>query len=243
MSIEININDDANVVLTDKLERLHRSALPVAIRQTLDNAAFDVKERTLPKISKLLFVNRTKTFFKSNSKVNKANGFNIKTMHSEVGMFENRLKGGDNHAVKDLEKQERGGSIGGKSFIPMKSARVSRSNKKNVRKINRISTINNIVNTKKVKGKNSGQKFMVAVNKAGVNGYILHKDILYRVDRISKSRKYKFKLTPLYSHKKSRSVSVKSTGFMKKASDITRKLMPKFYNENAKKQLKKAKML
>lgn len=127
---QFNINTDAAVRWTNKLEKLHRSALPVAIRNTLNSAAFDVKQKTLLTETSSEFVNRNKTFFKAKSRVLKAKGFNTKTMSASVGFI-----GADkNQAVEDLEKQERGGQIGGRAFIPIDTARVSKNNSKNIRK-------------------------------------------------------------------------------------------------------------
>ena len=47
----INVNSDAVVKYSDKLERTTRSAFPVAVRQTLNDAAFADKKR-LPAIAK-----------------------------------------------------------------------------------------------------------------------------------------------------------------------------------------------
>jgi len=238
MAIQLNINTNANVIHTEKLERLHRSALPVAIRSTLNSLAFDVKKRTLAKVTKKTFEERNKTFFKANSKVDQAKGFDVGFMKSTIGMFENRLKGGNNFAVKDLEQQEHGGSIKGKSLIPLRSARISKSHKKRVRPKNRISQITNVVNSLRVRGKNPRQKFLVAVSQAGTGGYILHKSILYRVDSLSSSGKYQVKLTALYSYKKGRSVDIsRRTKFMERASKISRKRTDEFYAKQAKKQI------
>lgn len=43
--MQLNVNTDATVALTNKLEKLHKSAFPVAVRSTLNSAAFDMKKR------------------------------------------------------------------------------------------------------------------------------------------------------------------------------------------------------
>ncbi|MBL4809315.1 MAG: hypothetical protein JKY43_04565, partial [Phycisphaerales bacterium] len=48
MAVEFNVNTDAVVSLTNKLEKLHKSAFPVAVRGTLNSAAFDVKQKSMP---------------------------------------------------------------------------------------------------------------------------------------------------------------------------------------------------
>ncbi len=59
-----NINTDASVMLVNKLEQLHRSAFPLAVRGTLNAAAFDVKMKTLDESATQNFERRSPTFFK-----------------------------------------------------------------------------------------------------------------------------------------------------------------------------------
>jgi len=227
--MQLNINTDAVVTFTNKLERINRSAMPVSVRGALNNAAFDVKQNTMPKISSEKFTNRQANFFKANSRVQMASGFDIDSMESTVGFISDNLKGSTNFAVKNLEQQERGGTIKGKSFIPMRQARASQSDVKAVRPSNRISSIKNIVDAKKSR--------FAASHRAGVGGYIQTEKAVFRVDSLSKKS---FKITPLHSFKKGRSVQVKSTGFMKQASNESGSKIEKFFIEQAQKQFEKA---
>lgn len=239
--MKLNINTDAVVKFTNKLEKIHRSALPIAVRTSLNSAAFDVKKRTLLKETSESFTLRQKkkNFFKANSRVEQAQGFNMNTMRATIGMVEGGLEGGNNYAVKDLEQQERGGTIKGKAFIPLKAARVGGSDIKVVRPQNRLSAINKVVDARKAKGVNDKQKFNFAAHQAGVGGYVLAKykakEILWRVNSLDG----KIKLTPLYSYKEKRSVSVKPKGFMQKASTESAQLIEKFFILEAKKQIAK----
>lgn len=236
----LNINTDALVIFTNKLEKMHRSALPLAIRGTLNNAAFDVKQKTMPKSAASTFTERKKNFFKANSRVEMAKGFNINKMASMVGFISNKLKG-ENFAVKDLEQQEHGGTINKKSFIPLDSSRGG-NKARPVRPINRLSKISNIVNQKNLRGPKK-QRFIKAARKAGVGGVFLGgtsegKETLFRVKSISKRG---FRLIPIYSFKKGRNVKVKPTFFMKKASIISAKKMNRFFIDQAKRQFNKIK--
>lgn len=229
--MQLNINTDELVKLTNKLERLHRSALPVAVRGALNNAAFDVKKNTMLKTSEDAFINRQKNFFKANSSVKMASGFDIESMEAVIGFESSKLKGSSNYSVKDLEQQENGGTIKGRTFIAMKQARASNSNVKNVRPNNRISGIKNI---KKVsQNKNN---FARTVHSAGIGGHVLNSKALFRVDKIAGRT---FKVTPLYSFKKSRSVQVKKTGFMQKASLMSAKKLEGYFTTQARKQFVK----
>jgi len=238
----LNINTDAVVRHTNTLEKMHRSALPLAIRGALNNSAFDVKQKTMPLSAKNAFKERNKTFFKANSRVNRATGFNVKSMKATVGFFSNKLKGGDNFAIKDLEQQESGGSIDKKSFIPTDEAR-GESKVKLVRPRNRLSEINKIIKAKNFRG-NKKQRFIKAIHRAGKGGHVLGSSVmgentLFKVNSLTK--KGKFKLTPLYDFKKGRKVGVKATGFMRKASLLSGSKIERFYIEQAKKQIQRLK--
>lgn len=237
MNYSINVNTDSSVILSNQLERISRSAFPVAVRSVLNKAAFDVKQNTMLKSSALKFENRQKNFFKANSRVEMAKGFDVKSMKSEVGFISNRLKGSQNYAVKDLEAQESGGSIKRKSFIPMNTARGGKN--KLVRPINRLQNINNIVKTSDTAGKTEKEKFVKSVLHAGPNGFVLSnfkgKKILWRINSLNKETN-QFKAVPIYSFRKGRSVHVNQTSFMKSASLVSANKMQKWYKDEAEKQ-------
>jgi len=237
--VKININTDAVVKFTDKLERIHRSALPIAIRSTLNSAAFDVKKTTMPATSKATFTNRVPNFFKANSRVEMAKGFNIREMKAIVGFVDKGLKGTNNYAVKELEQQEHGGNIEKKSFIPTDKARGGKT--RAVRPGNRLSSINKVVNS--YARNNPKQAFIKAAIKVGPGGHVIgnfQKKIMWRIDSIDRSgTRMKIKKTPLYSYQKNRSVHVKATGFMKEASQESANKMQKYYIREAEKQIKR----
>lgn len=233
----LNVNTDEVVKYSNKLEKLHRSAFPIAIRGTLDNAAFDVKQKTMPVSAEKEFTIRRKNFFKANSRVIKAKGFNIRTMQAMIGFI------GNQQAVEDLEQQEEGGKIKGRAFIPLDVARGG-SNTRPVRPSNRLTRIKNVVNARKIRGKNRQQKFIKAVLTAGVGGYVIGNftpKILWKITGITKiGSKLKIKKVPVYSYEKGRDVNVSATNFMKKATLKTAKKLEGFYIKQAKKQIEKA---
>lgn len=231
---EFRVDTDEVIGFTNRLEKLNRSAFPSAVRNTLNSLAFDVKQRTMLKMTEKTFTIRQKNFFKANSRVETAKGFSLNSMKSQVGFVS--LKG-NNFAVDDLEQQEHGGDIGGRSFIPLAAARTSNSLNRNVARRNRISGIRNIVKTSDSKSSNEGQGFIKSVIHAGVGGHVLHKNVLFRVDKINGR---KFKLKALYSFKKSRDVSVKKTKFMERSTEITTRKTRFFYKESAEFQFNKA---
>ncbi len=237
----LDINNDAAVVLTNKLEKLHKSALPVAIRTTLDSAAFDVKQDTMPKSADRAFINRNKNFFKANSRVEKGQGFNINAMKSTVGFITSKLRG-SNQAVEDLEQQESGGTIEGRSFIPMDTARGG-SKTKSVRPGFRFSNIRNIVNSAKTPGVSKRSKFIKAALRAGRGGYVLGNNTpitLFKITSIAKrGGRLIIRSLPLYSFKQGRSIRVSGTGFMKSASLKSANKLNEFYVKQANRQIQR----
>lgn len=240
--IQLNVNTDAAVIFTNKLERMSKTALPKAVRSALNSAAFDVKQNTMPKNAKRKFINRQANFFKANSRVEMAKGSDIHSMKATVGFVSKGLKGDHNFAVEDLEGQEHGGRLKGKSFIPTRAARGG-NEKKNVKPVNRISRIKNIVSVKNAIGVNYGQKFIKSVIHAGKGGHVLAenkgKQILWRVNSLKRLKSGAFKLTALYTFKRKRSVSVKQTNFMRTASLVSAKGMENHFIKAAKYQLSK----
>ena len=233
----LNIDTTNLVGFTARLNRLAKNDIPRVVAKTLNAAAMDVKKTTMPEQAGKDFESRTKTFFKANSRVEFANrSSSVNDMTSKVGFIENRLRGSDNHAVRDLEQQEYGGKIGGKSFIPLDKGRISKNYKRNVSKKNRITNVNNLVKAKRSKGKTKAQRFHQSIKFAGVGGYVLSEDgIVWRVDSLNK--KGRNRLTPLYSYKENRSVTVKKTGFMEKSSLKSGEKLNNFYIAEATKQI------
>lgn len=233
--MKFNINTDAVVKHTATLEKLRKSALPNAIRGTLNDAAFDVKQKTMPVQAKAKFINRSPNFFKANSRVEKAVGFDVNSMRSTVGFIDIGLRGEHNFSVKDLEQQEHSGNIKGKSFIPLDSARQGSSHNQLVKPPNRLTRISNIVIANKLNAGTKKQQFVKAIHKAGMGGYVLGsnikgEDILWRVDSIDPNPGMnKYSLTPLYDFRKARSVHVDETGFMETASLNSAQKLNKFY--------------
>jgi hypothetical protein len=237
--MQLKIDSSAVKGLTKKLEKLHRSALPNAVRGALNKAAFDVKQSTMPKTAKDAFTVRQANFFKANSRVEMAKGWDINAMQATVGFTSQNLKGENNYAVKDLEQQEHGGKIDGRSFIPTDQARGG-SPVRPVRPGNRLGKIRNIVVAAKAPGNSDRQKFVKSVYHAGRGGYVLAEykgnTILWKVNSIKRTSSGAFKLSPIYSFKKNRSVQVKGTGFMKKASLQSGNKLDEYYIHEAERQ-------
>lgn len=238
--MKFNVNTDAVVVHTNKLERLSKSAFPNAVRGTLNSLAFDVREKTMPEVVGQTFESRRKDFFNASSRVEMARGFAVDSMESKVGFIPFK---GTNEAVQDLEQQEHGGKIGGRSFIAMDKARISRSGKRSVSAGNRLKKIKkrNVVHVSKVRGRNESMRILHSVAKAGRGGFILTDGVLFKVKSFSRAKgRVRFKLDAIYSYKKNRSISVKATHFMEKATKKTMKKADKLFIKQAEREFNKA---
>ena len=235
MSKEISINTKAIFKLSSALKDMHRSALPNVTRFTLNDLAFDVKKRTLKTSADSLFIQRTKTFFKANSAVEKAVGYDIKTMRSEVGMTDK------NKASRNMKFHERGGNVPDRSFIAMKTARVSKSNNKKISKKNRLDKID-LINVKHTRGNKKQKLIRAAVRAKKTNKKLLQDDTLFEVQNVTKrGKKTKIKLKPLYSYKKGRKAKVSKSPFMKRAGMLTKPRAEAFFRVNYDRQLQKLK--
>jgi hypothetical protein len=185
------------------------------------------------------FEKRKPNFFKANSKVVMAQGFEVGSMKSVVG-FTSTSAGYNHFAVLELEEQEHGGVIDHRSFVPMDAARTSESNVRAVRPGNRLSVINKIINAKDAKGSSRGQRFIKSAVFAGRGGFVLSegaKKKLYKIESIDGSE---IKARAIYSFEEGRSVNVDETGFMKEATLNTASHLEKFYIEEANRRFQKA---
>jgi len=240
--MKVNINTDALVKFTNKLEAMAKTSLPMAVMRTLNDAAFDVKKNTMPRKAEEKFTIRQSNFFKANSKVEMAKPGKIDTMKSTVGFFENNARF-NNYAVRELEQQEQGGIIKKRKFIPLTPARKGGNNTP-IKPNARLGKIKNIVKTKDVKGKTAKEKFIKAAIIAGKGGYVLSgkKKILFRIDSVLstnlKSKKTSLKVTPIYKYNSKGTIKVDNSSFMEEAALISGKDLEMFFIKNAKKIIK-----
>lgn len=253
--MEINIDLSRFEDHARKLKKLHRSAFPTAVRNTLTYGAKNTKTKTLLETTKNAFVNRSPNFFKANSKYIEARGWNIDHMRAVVGMYNNKLEDKeDNYSVENLEQQEHGGTIKSRSFIPMRKARTSNSSAKVTRnkfRMNDVLDESKVFSTTKSTGKTDKQKFVrtaiYAFNKNDADAYVLGNvwkgnRTLSKIDSISynkRMRRIEIKRTPLYTYRKNRKVAVAGKNFMKRAAFESSLDLNRVFKREAEKQFKK----
>tara|TARA_R110000822_G_scaffold123489_3_gene257902 strand:+ start:12703 stop:13365 length:663 start_codon:yes stop_codon:yes gene_type:complete len=214
-----NVNMDKVIGFTAKLERLNRSAFPVAVRQTLNDAAFETK-KLVPKMASQQFTTRQKNFFNAFSVVNKANGWDVNRMMAVTGI--NADKGSE--VADGLEQQEIGGSIEGRKLIPHNMGRISGSHSKKLSTRHRFRNINIAT----PKNRKAGAKYIMI--KKGGGGTVFE----------MKRLKSRTKLTPIYVYRRSKKSNVKRSPFMAPAASMAALKMPDFYINNAEYQFKRA---
>lgn len=242
----IDLNNENIVAFTAKLERLNRSAFPSAVRNTLNQAAFETKKE-LPGVAATKFITREKSFFRRFSLVEKAKGWDVNSMKAIAGIN----AAIDKELAINLEAQEFGGLVRGKKLIPHDEARTSKSQLKKVSRKNYLNRVHIHDATKAFKAHRGtrGSKFIAAVMstvKRGKKHMLLktgQKGMVYEVTGVSqniKNKTFKFKIKKLYSVRNNKTHRVQGQRFVTKSSSIAAQQMPRFYKKQAEFQFKKA---
>lgn len=209
--IKLDINTKEVIAATSKLEGIRSSALPLAVRLTLNKAAFDTKKE-VPNTASKNFITRNKSFFRFMTLVDMVSDKgNINNMESRVGINTRKFPA----LAERLEVQELGGVLD-RSMVPMKQARTSGSNEKRVKRANYLSSIR-IPSTRK---RGAGTGFIMI--KKGNKGTVF---------QIKKGKKSS--LTPLYSFEKNRNVKIKKVSFMEQSAQDSIQELPKNFVEQA----------
>lgn len=241
-----NVNTQACVVLVNKLEQLHKSALPLAVRGTLNAAAFDVKMRTLDISATQNFIRRSPTFFKRFSGVNRATGWNIESMRAEVGMT---AEGGGasetaaRAAVANMEVQEEGGKItDGLEYL--NAARVSGSAGNLVSSSKRWKKANIVRGNYTRNGGTAKSRMIaaafVAMNEKKLQAVMINGRKFYRqVTAIRKTAKGKIKITSklVYAVRNANQKPISATHFSREAAMMTVPRIGEFWLIEAHKQI------
>ena len=245
-NFKLNVNTDAAIILTAKLERMHRSAMPSAIRSTLNDAAFTMKKKEILSSARLNMTVRNPIFFKKFTGVKRATGFKVDTMYSEVGFKntdKNPIKG--KKAIEGMESNEFGGQDNDGGMYIGKSRNAKGLVKRNARfdksKVTRGYKSSNI-RTKKSNNNFMGRVFASIEDDKNVfinskSGRFLVKAI--SVERGTKDKKAKVKLEFLMRHRKQHIAKAKATHFNREAAITTSKQMDGFYLKNAEFQFNK----
>jgi len=243
--MKLNVNTDASIKLTAKLEKLHRSAFPSAVRNTLNQCAFEMKKKDIPISFRKNFKPKSGTipFVKKLANVEKANGFKVDNMKSIVG-FLNPSNNVDKKFVEGLAKQESGGIVDD-GLRYLKSARGDKINGK-VRRENYYDKTQVIHGRSKRKG-TVKSKFVARAYRAYkenkpmfINS--MKGNFLVKVKSISSTlseKKLNFDFEFIAMERSKKKTNLKSTHFMEEAGTLTKKKIDDFYKKQAEFQFKK----
>lgn len=242
--ILFNVNTSASIELTHKLEKLSKSAFPLAVRGTLNDAAFDVKKDTLQKSAKKNFIQRAPTFWRRFSSVNKAQGLKVNGMHADVGMTSQGEQKAET-PVRQLVQQEQGGAIE-RGLDYLKGARGG-SNARKVVRSNYFNQSKNVSGKFARPGASTKSRFVASayvslrekkrMSFKGRDG----RRFTIQVTSISKSKKGKFNIKSklLYVNRDGHPVKIKATHFSREAAMQTVQKIPGFYQAEAERQFAK----
>lgn len=242
----LNVNNDSVIALTAKLERLKKSAFPSAVRSSLNDAAFEMKGKNILESAKKNMHVKNRGVFKKFTGVNKATGFDVNSMQSEVGFIpKDGIKG--DKVPRGMEGNEVGGTDNDGSMY-LAGARRQKSRKRNVLLKNRYDK-NKLAkgHKKRIRGaekKASNVMAMMAAwqedkpvfirAKSGV-GYVVEVLSVFNMS----SGKRDFKLNFLMRSRRKNPSKMKATHFNKEAAIKTSKQMDVFYKKNAEFQFSK----
>jgi hypothetical protein len=253
----LQFTSDKLIDFSHKLSRIHKAALPNAVRFTLNDAAEDVKFNTLQKNANKQFDVKKPSFFRAFSRFEKAQGFNISNMKSTAGM----VKSADPKSVASTEiaKQQYAGTIPNKSYI-IPTTKFKGRNTSGTAKKSALKFINKkpIKFTKDTRGHKFGNK---KIKGTGLSNYIarhyvaykenipflqLRSDdtgIIYKVTSFKKRKDgIKFKREPIAVYAKGKKVKLtkKHPFVINSAKESTRKIND-FFIKNATKQIQRFK--
>lgn len=240
-----DVNTDEVIKFSAHLEKLHKSAFPSAVKNTLNQSAFDMKKDLIPRSFKSNFKPKSGTipYVKKLLTVEKATGFNVNSMASVVG-FLNPSDKTDKRFVEGLYKQEKGGVIDD-GLRYLKSARGERKNGK-------VRTENYYDKSKVISGRNRGKgtrksKFVARAYRAmksdmpmfmnSMKGNFLVKVKSVSSNMSTKRLSFDFKFIAMDRAKKK--TNLKATNFVEEAGDNSKKQIEKNYIKQAEFQIKK----
>lgn len=239
MAVVLNVNTDANIILTAKLERLNKSAFPSAVRSTLNDAAFAMKQKEILLSAKANMTVRNPTLFKKFTGVKRAAGFNVSSMYAEVGFIPKDGISGSK-VPEGMEHNEVGGTDNTGAMY-LGKARTSNSLKKRVRRASRFdkSKMARTGRSSNLKAKKEG--FMSkALASLYENKPVMIKSskgtFVVQVKSISpetKGRKLKIEMDFLMRGRRKNPAKARPTHFNREAALRTASQMEGFYNKNA----------
>lgn len=240
----LNVNTDAIIHLTAKLERLNKYAFPSAVRSTLNDSAFIMKKKNILASAKVNMTVRNPSFFRKFTGVEKAKGKDIDSMFSKVGfintdpdpkkgqkaiigMEHNEVGGSDNKGAWYLRKTR------GQNSLKRKVQMAKRFNKGNLSK-RHLGHKNNSSVLAMISSFEEGKPVFIR-SKLGI-GYVVQ---VNKVDYEPGGKNRKISVDFLMRSRSKKEAKAKATHFNQEAAIKTSKQIEAFYIKNSEYQFNK----
>lgn len=242
-SFKFNVNTSGVIHLTAKLEQMNKYAFPAAVRSTLSDAAFAMKQKNISESAERNMTVRNKTVFKKFTGVERAKfNRNIESMSAAVGFIDkDGVKG--SKVAKGMEANEAGG-VDTDGLMYMKKTRTSNSPKRLVRRKDRYSKGRIIKGRVRTKKSVSNTLNMISSFDEKRPTFVSTKKgrFLVQVTGMSFNSvtgKHEFTLDFLMRDRKKHNAKARATHFNKQAAEKTQTQIESFYQKNAEFQMAK----
>lgn len=241
-SFRFNVNTSGVIHLTSKLEGLNKSAFPSAVRATLNDGAFEMKQKNILESARRNMKVKQPNFFKANTGVERAKfGRNIESMSATSGFINKRGIKANKAVAYGMEANE----VGAIDSTGMMYKKATRTGRGLVKRRNYYDKSKLTKNASKKKGNAYVQsafasfkdKAPVMVKTKKGMAMIMVKSITqYKRSNKSKGRKkgqLKINSVLLMLDRTVKKAKAKATHFNKEAAQKTQKQMEVFYEKNA----------
>lgn len=231
-NFSFDVNTAGIIHLTDRLERLNRSAFPSAVRATLSDAAFEMKSKNILESAKRNMKVKAPNFFKANTGVERARfNRNVEAMKATSG-FTNKRGVKANKAVNyGMEANE----VGDTDDTGMMYKKATRSGRGLVRRNKYYDRGKLTKNRSKKKGNAYVQSAFASLNdKKPVMVDTKSGRAMIMVKSITNSQgKLRIKSDLLMLDRTVKKAKAKATHFNREAAQKTQQQIEGFYQKNA----------
>lgn len=237
-NFRFNVNTTGVIHLTDRLERINKSAFPSAVRATLSDAAFEMKQKNILESAKKNMKVKQPNFFKANTGAERAKfSRNVESMKATSGFINKRGIKANKAVQYGMEANE----IGATDTTGLMYKKATRTGRGLVRRNKYYDKGKLTVNRSKKKGNSYVQsafasfkdKKPVMVDTKVGRAMIMVKSIT------NVKGKLRIKSDLLMMDRTVKKAKAKATHFVKESAIKTQKQMDGFYIKNANYQFQK----
>lgn len=237
-NFSFDVNTTGIIHLTDRLERLNRSAFPSAVRATLSDAAFEMKQKNILESAKRNMKVKAPNFFKANTGVERARfNRNVEAMSATSGFINKRGVKAGKAVNYGMEANE----VGDTDNTGMMYKKATRSGRGLVRRNKYYDRGKLTKNRSNKKGNAYVQSaFASFKDKKPVMVDTKSGKAIIMVKSITSSKgKLRIKSDLLMLDRTTKKAKAKATHFVKEGAIKTQKQIEGFYHKNAEFQFQK----